>query len=190
MQAPDSFVDKLERNFRNRLRIRWSVEDRSWHIEQKVKRGLFPGTKPSKLGWDESTDAYIRHRDGVILVLSVRTGDRMPCPKCGHELKVPYMQTHVVTCKMCKLRGKHSHVPAVYFPLSDALLDFLRSIDPENPVSERLAEDLDNQNEALAATMERDALRDGTNAAALDYNRIVGIPQVGLSGSTKMWIKE
>jgi hypothetical protein len=186
---PESFVEKLDREFRGRLRIRWSTEDAAWHVEQKVARGMFPGTKPSKKGWDESTDAYIRHRDGVILVISVRTGDRMPCPKCGHELKVPYLQTHLVTCAFCKLRGKQSHVPAVYFPLSDSLIQFLKSIDPENPVSEGLAEDLDVQNEALAAMLEKDALTAGNAAAEQEYRRIVGIPQVGLSGNTKMWIK-
>jgi hypothetical protein len=61
--------------------------------------------KPSKKGWDESTDAYIRHRDGVIHVLSVRTGTVMDCPICGTEMKVPYMVTHYVHCPLCKMRG-------------------------------------------------------------------------------------
>ena len=65
MNPPESFVEKLDREFRGRLRIRWSTERQEWHIEQKIRRGLFPGTKPSKLGWDDTTDAYIRHRDGV-----------------------------------------------------------------------------------------------------------------------------
>ena len=121
--------------------------------------------------------------------MSVRTGTLMDCPRCGTELKVPYMETHLVSCPYCKLRGKNSTFAAVYFPLGDSLIDYLKTIDPENPASERLAEDLDRQNEMLSAMMERDALRDGTAAAAERYNRLVGIPQVGLSGKTKMWIQ-
>ena len=189
MNPPDSFVEKLDREFRGRLRIRWSTERQEWHIEQKIRRGLFPGTKPSKLGWDDTTDAYIRHRDGVVQVMSVRTGTLMDCSRCGTELKVPYMETHFVSCPYCKLRGKNSTFAAVHFPLGDSLIDYLKKIDPENPASERLAEDLDRQNEMLSATMERDALREGSAAAAERYNRLVGIPQVGLSGKTKMWIQ-
>lgn len=187
MYPPDSFVEKLEREFRGRLRVRWSAERNEWHIEQKIRRGLFPGTKPSKLGWDETTDAYIRHRDGVVHVMSVRTGTLMDCPKCGTELKVPYMETHFVSCPLCKLRGFTNAYSVVFFPLGDSLIDYLKKIDPENPISERLNEDMDRQNELLAETMERDALREGTAAASERYNRIVGIPQVGLSGKTKFW---
>lgn len=186
---PESFVEKLEREFRGRLRIRWSHERNEWHIEQKIRRGLFPGAKPSKLGWDETSDAYIRHRDGVVHVMSVRTGTTMDCLKCGTELKVQYMETHFVGCPLCKLRGFNSTSAVVHFPLGDSLIDYLKKIDPENPISERLAEDLDRQNELLAEVMERDALREGTAAAAERYNRLVGIPQVGLSGKTKMWIR-
>jgi hypothetical protein len=190
MTAPESFVEKLDREFRGRLRIRWSAERSEWHIEQKIRRGLFPGTKPSKLGWDETTDAYVRHRDGVIHVMSVRTGTAMDCPKCGTELKVPYMETHFVRCPLCQLRGYTNAYPVVFFPLGDSLIDYLKKIDPENPLSERLNEDLERQNEALAAQMERDALRPGEARAHADYNRLVGIPQTGWTrNSTKMWIQ-
>jgi hypothetical protein len=40
---PELFVEKLEREFGRRLRIRWSHERSEWHIEQKIRRGLFPG---------------------------------------------------------------------------------------------------------------------------------------------------
>jgi hypothetical protein len=185
---PDSFVEKLEREFRGRLRVRWSRERNEWHIEQKIKRGLFPGTKPSKRGWDETADAYIRHRDGTIFVMAVRTGSLMDCPRCGTELKVPYMETHFVRCPLCQLRGYTNAYPVVFFPLGDGLIDYLRKIDPENPLSERLNEDLERQNELLAETMERDALRLGEAAAHERYNRIVGIPQTGWTqATTKMW---
>lgn len=180
--APESFVEKLDREFRGRLRIRWSNSRQEWQIEQKVARGLFPGTKPSKKGWDESSDAYVRHRDGYVHILSVRTGDRMPCPRCSTELKVPYLETHHVRCPMCQMRGFGSYVAALFMPLGDSLIDYLRKIDPENPISERLVEDMERQNEALAAAREQDAVNAGIAEAEQRYNRIVGIPQVGYTG--------
>jgi hypothetical protein len=186
-RAPESFVEKLEREFRGRLRIRWSREANAWHIEQKVKRGLFPGTKPSKKGWDETTDAYIRGRDGYIHVLSVTTGDRMPCRRCRAELKVPYNETHFITCQRCKRAGIESHYSVGFFPLGDMLIDALRKLDPENPHSERLAAELDAQNEALAKRMEHDAVQNSIAAFNDDYRRIIGIPTGYLSGRTHMW---
>jgi hypothetical protein len=185
--APESFVDKLDREFRGRLRIRWSQQQGEWRIEQKVARGLFPGSKPTKSGWDSSVDRYVEHRDGYVHIMSVRTGDRMPCPRCGHELKVPFKDTTHLKCEYCRLIGRQTYVPAVFFPLSDSLIDHLKSIDPENPISEGLAERLDRENEALAARMEADAIRDSVAAFNEDYRRVVGIPYAHLSGRTKFW---
>lgn len=188
MRAPEEFIDKLEREFRNRLRIRWSTERGEWHIEQQIRRGFFPGERPTKRGWDESIDAYVRHRDGYIHVMSVRTGDRMPCPKCGHELKVPFMQTTAIRCAYCRMIGKDPNITAVFIPLSDALITYLKKIDPENPLSEGLAERLEREDEALAQEMERKVLNPTIGAFEDDYRRIVGIPTAHLSGRTKMWL--
>jgi hypothetical protein len=111
----------------------------------------------------------------------------MDCPRCRTEMKVPYMETHFVHCPLCKLRGFTNAWAVVHFPLGDSLIDYLKKIDPENPISERLAADLDRQNEKLAAVMEQDALNAGTAAFEQDYRRLVGIPQTFLSGNTKMW---
>jgi hypothetical protein len=92
------------------------------------------------------------------------------------------MRTEVVRCGFCRLKGFEPSVSVMHLPLNDALIDYLRKIDPMNPVSERLAEDLERQNDALAATMEQDALNAGTAEAEQRYNRIVGIPQVGYTG--------
>lgn len=179
----EDFQDKLDREFKGRLRIRWSAERGEWQIEQKVRRGMLEGFKPnSRRGWDESHDRYVQHRDGVVHIMSVRTGDRMACPKCESTLKVPFRETHMITCPLCKMRGKPHHFPAVYMSLGDDLINHLKSIDPENPISETLVEDLDRQNQALALQQERDALRRGEAAAHYDYDRIVGIPKFAYSG--------
>lgn len=181
--APESFTDKLERSFRGRLRIRWSQQRDEWLIEQKVRRGIFPGYRATREGWDETSDRYVQHRDGVVTIMSVRTGDRMPCPRCSHELKVPYMETTHVKCAYCQMVGRRTYVPAVFFPLGDALIDHLKSIDPENPLSEKLAEDLDRQNEALVAQMEADAIRNAEAAMHERYLRLAGIPHVHYDAS-------
>ena len=189
MQAPEEFVDRLERQFRGRLRIRWSTQRQEWHIEQRVGRGMFPGSKPTKRGWDESIDRYVEHRDGYVFIMAVRTGDRMPCPRCGTELKVPFKQTTHLKCQYCLLRlGRQTFVPAVYFPLGDDLIDHLKSIDPENDVQIALAERLDRENEALAAKMENDAIQNALWQFNDDYRKLVGIPTTHLSGKTKMWL--
>jgi hypothetical protein len=185
--APESFVEKLEREFRGRLRIRWSAERKGWLIEQKVARGLFPGTKPTRKGWDESSDKYVQHRDGVVEIMEVRPGTLMDCRRCGHEIKVPFLETRHVKCNYCTLLGKQTYHAVVFMPLGDMLINHLKSIDPENPISERLAEDLDRRNEALAASQERDAIRDAESAFEERYLRVAGIPHVHLSGHTKMW---
>jgi hypothetical protein len=190
MNAPESFIERLTSEFRGRLRLRWSHQRHAWLIEQRIRRGLFPGTRPSKRGWDESSDKYVQHRDGVIEVLEVRTGTAMDCPKCGHGLKVPYGQTTHIQCGFCRMQGKNPHIAAAFLPLNDDLINYLKRIDPENPISERLAEDLDRQNAALAASQERDALNQGDAKFHEDYNRIVGIPQFGYSGRTRMWVDE
>jgi len=184
---PDTFSDKLERTFRGRLRIRWSSQLGEWHIEQRVRRAFVDGQRPKKKGWDESRDEYVRYRDGYVHILSVRTGDRMPCPKCSTDLKVPYNRTEVIKCAMCHLRGKQSFVPAMFVPLNDVLIGYLQNLDPENDASERLNEDVDRANALLAQTMERDALNAGESEMLDRYNRIVGIPQFGYSGKTKAW---
>lgn len=132
-------------------------------------------------------DAYVRNRDGYIHVMSVRTGDRMPCPKCGHDLKVPFMQTNVIQCAYCKLLGKNSSVPALFIPLGDALIGYLKKIDPENALSEGLNERLDLEDDAYRREQENRVLRPTEAAFEDDYRRIVEIPTAHLSGRTAFW---
>jgi hypothetical protein len=184
MNAPESFIDKLESTFQGRLRIRWSNQRHAWLIEQRIKRGLFGGFKPTKRGWDESIDKYIQTRDGVIEIMEVRTGTLMDCPKCGHELKVPFMHTTAIRCGFCHLRGQTPSINNVFMPLNDSLIYHLKSIDPKNPISEANVERIDRENEQLALMMEQDALN-AAEAGLLDrFNRIAGINQWGYTANT------
>src|SRR5574343_1629107 len=113
--APSAFTARLEREFGGRLRIRWSTQRGEWHIEQKVARAHLP-----QYYLYENDDAGIRQRDGYDYLLAIREGDRMPCPRCGHTVKVPVMVTGEARCDRC---GKR--YGAAYFPLEgDALIQY------------------------------------------------------------------
>lgn len=189
MHAPESFVEKLEDVFGGRLRIRWSNQRHGWLIEQKVKRGLFPGTKPTAKGWDESSDKYVQNRDGYVELMEVRSGTLMDCPKCGTELKVPFMDTTAVRCPMCRMNGHDPAINVVFIPLNDSLIDKLRSLDPTNPISDALADDIDRANEALEAAMLRGAVNIVGAGARERYNRLWNVVQKGYTGREKMWRK-
>lgn len=185
MHAPESFVEKLDREFRGRLRIRWSNERSAWLIEQRVRRGLFPGQKPTRKGWDESSDRYTQYRDGTIEVMEVRTGTLMDCRRCGSELKVPFMDTTAIRCNYCRMRGHDPSMAAVFIPLNDTLINHLKSIDPSNPISESLADDVDRANEFLDASRERDVMTYVEAGNRERYNRLVGNLQIGYTGREK-----
>lgn len=187
MTVPEHFEQKLEREFRGRLRIRWSHERHEFQIEQRVRRSLAPGWTKKHRAWDDTSDDYIRHRDGYVLLVAIRVGTKMPCPRCQTELDVPFNETKNIICAYCKLQGKSPHIAAMHVPLNDTLIDYLKRLDPENPISERLNEDNDRQNAALVAAMEQDATNAAVSGFEERYRRIVGIPQVGLSGATAFW---
>jgi hypothetical protein len=189
LRVPEHFEHKLEREFRGRLRIRWSNQRHEFQIEQRVRRSLAPGWTKKKKDWDESSDDYIRHRDGYVLILSVRVGTKMPCPRCQTELSVPFNETKNIVCHFCQLQGRSPHIAAMHVPLNDTLIDYLKKIDPENPISERLNEDLERQNAALAASMEQAAVNAGVAGFEERYRRIAGIPLVGYTGREHKWVK-
>lgn len=186
---PDSFVDTLEREFRNRLRIRWSHQRSLWVIEQKVARGLFVGAlKPTKgKAWDETNDRYVQIRDGVIEIMAVATGTKTACPVCRYDIRVPYYTTEAVECGYCKLMGRRSYIPVVYMPLNEDLIQYLKSIDPENPRSHTHLDDGVEELERWEIEQEKRVWLPTEARFEEDYRRIVGIPTAHLSGRTKFW---
>lgn len=185
MNAPQAFQERLEREFRGRLRIRFSRKEQEWQIEQKVGRATLPDTYISLYN-----DDAIRAADGYLHVMSVRQGDRMPCPTCRYELKVPVFATVDVACPYCESRGRTTRIVAGYYPLEgDALIQHLRRLDPERGASVELARDADRRNDARLASMERDAL-EASYGVSQDFNRLFGIQQTGYtkaSGASSYW---
>lgn len=183
MDAPSSFVEQLERVFNGRLRIRWSAKNQEFHIEQKVGRGF----ALAPVAIDEGRDDLICARDGYFHVMAIKAGDRMPCPSCNYKLTVPVMDTADMKCPYCALMGRTTRVVAGYWPLNERLIEHLRKIDPLRGAQQELAEEADRYNRALIKSAENTYSDVVTSKASDDYNRLVGIPQVGFTGREHAW---
>lgn len=168
--------------FAGRLRIRWSPKREAWHIEQQVGRAASP---PYRI--DPYDDSLIRAKDGYAFVMEVRPGDRMPCPACRTELKVPMMETAEVRCGYCKMQGRDARIRAAYYPLGELLIDYLRKIDPERGATKELADEADRANRALLAAQERNVMNSVEAAGKQDFTNIMGIQSVGYTGRERMW---
>lgn len=178
MQAPQDFIDKLHTQSDGELRIRWSDGRGEWHIEQRVGRAVL---EPSPV--NRFDDEHIRARDGYVFVLAVRTGDRMPCPDCGIELKVPLLHFAEVKCDYCRLNGRDGRFPAGFFPLSDALLIHLRRLDPKRTWRADVKTQLDQRNKLMMASKEREYGNHIESVTKDYYNDMVGIGQWGYNSS-------
>lgn len=177
MEAPPAFTRQLDDVFNGRLRIRWSAKRREFHIEQKVGR-----MAPNPCHIDEGDDDLIRARDGYIYVMSIRPGDRMPCPDCDYQLSVPVMDTADIRCPYCQLKGRTTRVVAGYWPLNERLIEHLRRIDPLRGGSDEMAAAADAYNESRLKAAEAAYSDTIISAADDDYRRLVGIPSVGYTG--------
>lgn len=175
--VPTDFAKRLDREFRGRLRLRWSNRKQEFQLEQKVRRALAEG--PVK---DSQDDDGIRRRDGYLYLLSVRPGTRMPCPRCNTEVRVPEFEFREVSCPMCKLAGREHRFSAGYFPLTDLLIDHLKTLDPEREATRRLRDQVNAANTRLQQQSERQVLDRMADAVTDDFTRIAGIPMTGYTG--------
>lgn len=175
--VPAAFTARLNQEFDGRLRLRWSNARQEFQLEQRVRRGLV-----DSFVRDTHDDTGIRRRDGYLYILSIRPGTRMPCPRCGLELKVPVREIRELSCLYCKMQGREHHVPAGYFPLDDTLIDYLKQIDPERGASRRLRQQVERTNAGVQTAQEQAVMGHTTDAASDDFNRIAGIPSVGYTG--------
>jgi len=176
--APSAFVSRLDREFGGRLRIRWSDQREEWHIEQKVGNAVVPAFHVS-----DFDDEAIRARDGYGFVMAIREGTRMPCPRCGSTLAVPALHTAETRCDSCKRMGYGHVYAAAYFPLEgDALIQYLRRLDPLLGHRDEITRDQDEARRRIEASRERHCMNEITAATAENYRRIAGIPQFGYTG--------
>lgn len=179
---PD-FVSKLESEFPG-YRVRWSLKNERWAVEQQVGRGALPGSYPEDK-WDDGT---IRAAEGYWLILEVSPRSETKCPECGFFFKLQHLKIAEAKCDYCISRGLDGRYMLGYFPLGEALLNQLRKTDPKRDGIQKLAKRMDAKNKRILEQVRRDAdsaLMDGL----LDNKKqVFEIPSVSLNGAP-MWIR-
>jgi hypothetical protein len=157
--------------FGGRLRIRFSSQLNAWQVEQKVGRA---DGMPDRVVDD---DEKVRARDGYHFILTITTGTQFPCEKCHTTLHRPAFRSGYVTCPHC---GR-PHVVG-YFPLSDSLIDHLKSLDPERRSLRDLARDIDQRNRDGESRIIQAKANQVVSGFDDDYRRIFQIPMTGYTG--------
>lgn len=176
--VPDDFKARFLHEFPD-YRIRWSLREDRWHLEQKCGRGALA---PFRI--DPADDSYVRARDGYWLVMAIQPGPRMACPgvvqrtprqHCNTTLSVPIGKSKEVVCSVCKKSGRDGRTITSYWPLDETLLEHLRYTDPlrGGTTKQKLASDKRNAQLLIEADKARqDAI---TSVDAVDYRWISGI---------------
>lgn len=179
MNIPSEFVSRLKSEFPN-LRIRFSTKRQAFQIEQQVGRGCLP---PLRI--DPYDDDLIRAKDGYWKVCEVNLGTSMPCPECGQTLKVPELKFKEVRCEYCVANRRDGRIICGYFPLGEALFEYLRRMDPLRGGIERNAATVDAHNKRLMDARAKE-VANTVETIKDDYGFISGIPMVGYTGNTKI----
>ena len=169
-KVPDSFKESLDKQFNGKIRVRWSNKDQEWHVEEKINRGSLDTPV------DDQDDTAIRYRDGYGFICSIRPGDRMPCPKCNSELKVPINEFAEVKCDYCRMKGRNTSIISGFFELGDILLEHLRRLDPVRGWRDKFTyETYDEHRQRIIDKQ----IENMSPIWSDNYRRLVGIPQVG-----------
>lgn len=183
--VPDDFKARFLAEFPT-YRIRWSLKDSNWHIEQRIIGESIP---PFDISPED--DTLIRFRDGCWRVMAIQPGDRMPCPGiiqkrprqvCGFSLNVPHRVTREVVCPICRSKGRDGRTIATFWPFDECLIEHLRRGNPltygvvkeEGKTQTRAAFEVDRRNALNAAEADR-RRRDAGTLDAVDYRWLTGI---------------
>ena len=165
-------------------RVRWSLKERCWHIEQRTHGETIP---PFRI--DPTDDLLIRAVDGYWRVMALQPGDRMACPTivntyprtlCGNQLPVTVRKTKESICSVCRRAGRDGRTMAGYYPFDETLLDALRRTNPltyglvDNGRRTRASVEADNANRLIEAEAARQR-RDAGTLDAVDYRWLTGI---------------
>lgn len=177
LSMPSWFQAQLQAEFDNQLRLRWSTARKTWQVERKTRRAIQP-----KRPVDSLNDEAIRYLDGYNLVMEIAPGDRVRCPRCSRTTHVPVMQMKEAVCEHCRRSFR-----AVYWPLSESLLAYLRFSDPDRGGIERVFADVDAWEVAREQQMRRQRHHQ-TEAIWKDMRRqAFEIAGVGYTGKERMW---
>ena len=173
----ESFNHQLGVEFDHKLRLRWSLRRGTWQIERKTARASAP-----KRPVDSLDDEGIRYVEGYHLVMEVAPGDRAKCPKCSRGTHIPVMRMKEAVCEHC---GRVFR--AVYWPLSDSLLERLRYTDPDRDGIDRVFAEVDRAGEERERLSVRQRHHQ-TEAIWKDAKRqAFDSAGVGYTGNERMW---
>jgi hypothetical protein len=190
--VPDEWRQKFLKEFPE-YRVRWSLAERCWHLEQAYGRGALP---PLRI--DEADDSLVRSRDGYWLVMKIQPGDRMACPGviqkvprqlCENTIQVPSRRTGEAVCGNCRQKGRDGRTIAGFWPFDETLLDELRRTNPlthgivkkDGKTQTRAAWEADQANARMLQERDR-IMHDGvTSIDQVDHRWLTGIPSAGFS---------
>ena len=176
--VPDIFRQRLQSEFPG-YRVRWSLKESCWQIEQPVGGGALP---PLRI--DPADDSLIRARDGYWLVMKFQPGDRMACPQliqkeprqeCSYSIRVPHRRAAEVACPICRAKGRDGRTIAAYWPFDETLLEQLRLSDPLRGGIQRQSRSAEANNAAIIKAGENKAADAMTSLDQVDYRWLSGI---------------
>lgn len=180
-RVPSGFKSRFLSEFPT-YRIRWSLKQSQWLVEQQIGSGALP-----PINIDPFDDSMIRARDGYWLVMMFRPGTRMACPTCGLDMSVALCKTAESTCLPCKSRKRDARVMTGYWPFDERLIEHLRRTDPlrggimkdtSGKLRVRASVDADRANQRMQDRAEAKR-KDASTLDAVDYRWISGIPTAG-----------
>lgn len=181
---PEDFSKTLYDTFHGKYRIRWSDKRSEFQLEQKVATGQVldpPSINPDAITpyYDTYDDNWIRARDGYFYVMSLRNGDRMPCPVCGLTVKVPIMETRESVCESCRNHGRDGRYVAAFYPFNHVLIEHLLDIDPENGGPQRVrarirAKQIDRKSREFKTELDRSDYAVLENKTQIEQNPMSG----------------
>jgi hypothetical protein len=180
LTPPTDFSKTLKRVFDGRLRIRWSAAKEEWHIEQQVGRAAIPPFRISEID-----DRFIRARDGYHFVMAVKPANYTWCRQCHLKCSVPELRSGEIKCSYCEnVKTRRGREFGGYWPLTDALLDHLRKIDPYRDGHLKALKDQDAALDQREVTQKRDIHNIVESAALDDKYQLFDTPFSGYTGKT------
>lgn len=174
-RVPQDFQDRLEQEFGDKLRIRWSDQWDEWQIEQKVRNHLVGRS----ITEDRFSDDVIRYKDGFVWVMSFKQGTQFPCPKCGLSLKCVSRRSEMVSCRHCQLKGYEHRWLACHWPMDETLIDHLKKLEKNIDLT---TDQLHRSTSMLQKQMHRNVLDPVLDRHRDDFDRLVGNLKVGYGG--------
>lgn len=181
----DELNEKVQTQFRGRLRVRQSAFEDRYLIEEHTGRGTITTIADLKsngrVQFKQRFDARIRARDGYTQVMEIRHGAAFGCVACGHRLMTPVNEMKEVRCRC----GHQNY--AVFFTDLYSLLNHLRLIDPAEGADLKARVRREDEKKA-SRDYHEDRMIHSEGGAQFKDALINQLPSFGYSGKTAAWV--